>query len=317
MKLLKPIILSPSYYSGVESEIQSFFDSEIFRPLFRVINRPMEELLNDKDPLLEAIRQGHLYHADGSFYGTFNATLSRRLRDLGARFNSVTKTFTLDKNKIPAELRTAQAVADNKFDELRRSLVYVIDEMDIDQAYQKYGFTEKYEAALERMDKKFHETVAGITIPPSFTPEQKKIIAHDYSNNLRLYIKKWSANSIITLREDVTQNALIGHRAENMVKMIQGEYGVSRRKARFLARQETSLLMSKFREVRYKDVGIQKYRWSGINDGRERPDHIALNGTLQRFDSPPIVDKKTGRRGNPGEDYECRCTARPVFEGYE
>jgi uncharacterized protein with gpF-like domain len=45
-----------------------------------------------------------------------------------------------------------------------------------------------------------------------------------------------------------------------------------------------------------------------------RPDHADLDGTLQDTYDPPIVDKKTGRRGNPGIDFNCRCHARFITE---
>lgn len=39
----------------------------------------------------------------------------------------------------------------------------------------------------------------------------------------------------------------------------------------------------------------------------------ALNHKRFRWDNPPVVDEKTGRRCHPGKDYQCRCCALPVF----
>ena len=105
-----------------------------------------------------------------------------------------------------------------------------------------------------------------------------------------------------------------GSRAENMVKTIISEYGVSRRKAKFLARQETALLMSKYQEERFKDVGVTKYRWSAAMDARTRPDHKLLDGKIISWDSPPITNRKTGARNHAGADYNCRCVAIAIAE---
>jgi SPP1 gp7 family putative phage head morphogenesis protein len=66
-----------------------------------------------------------------------------------------------------------------------------------------------------------------------------------------------------------------------MERIIMDNYGVGQRKAKFLARQETALLMSKFHEQRYKEIGVTKYIWSTSNDGdRVRDDHKVLNNKV-------------------------------------
>jgi hypothetical protein len=48
-------------------------------------------------------------------------------------------------------------------------------------------------------------------------------------------------------------------------------------------------------------------KWIGVNDSRERPTHVAMNGTVAHFDEPFLpIGQMT-----PGEDeYNCRCLAR-------
>lgn len=72
-------------------------------------------------------------------------------------------------------------------------------------------------------------------------------------------------------------------------------------------------MVSSYRELRYKDIGVSKYEWSTSRDVRVRPDHRALNGQIFDWEHPPIVNKQTGKRANPGEDYNCRCLAVPVL----
>jgi len=109
------------------------------------------------------------------------------------------------------------------------------------------------------------------------------------------------------------QNTMSGQRANNIVKLIQANYNTSLNKAKFLARQETSLLMSSMREQRYKDAGITRYKWSTSHDERVRPLHKRVNGQVFSWDNPPIVGE-LGEALNPGEDYNCRCVAIPIIE---
>ena len=144
-------------------------------------------------------------------------------------------------------------------------------------------------------------------------PELKDQIKAAYTTNLEKYIQQWSDEAILRLREKVEQNVREGYRAESLISIIRSEKGVSQRKARFLAKQETSLMTASYTEMRYKDIGINDYIWHCSLDERTRPDHRRLHGHLFRFDHPPITNTVTGAKNNPGEDYNCRCRAVPYL----
>jgi SPP1 gp7 family putative phage head morphogenesis protein len=76
-----------------------------------------------------------------------------------------------------------------------------------------------------------------------------------------------------------------------------------------------SLFVSKYREAVFEENGVKKYIWSTANDIRVRDRHRSLNNKVFSYDDPPVVDKKSGRRANPGEDYNCRCVAIPYLSG--
>ena len=115
------------------------------------------------------------------------------------------------------------------------------------------------------------------------------------------------------LREEVNENTFSGFRSDRLLKSLQSNYGVSLSKAKFLAKQETSLLTSKYREQRYKSAGVNKYKWE-IRGFRTRDDHRKLQGQIFTWDTPPITNTKTGARNHPGEDYNCYCTAIAIAE---
>jgi len=71
------------------------------------------------------------------------------------------------------------------------------------------------------------------------------------------------------------------------------------------ARQGVDLIQ----QERQQALGAETYIWRTSQDSRVRASHRALDGTIQRWDTPPIVDEKTGRRAHPGEDFQCRCRA--------
>lgn len=90
---------------------------------------------------------------------------------------------------------------------------------------------------------------------------------------------------------------------------------------RATARNQIGSLNSAMSRKEQTDAGCSSYCWATSGDDRVRACHAALNGKTIRWDSPPemwYVTKRgivhTGRTCHPGEDYNCRCTAVPVFE---
>lgn len=116
-----------------------------------------------------------------------------------------------------------------------------------------------------------------------------------------------------------------GLSATEISKGIQERYAMSKSHAQFIARDQMSKLNSKITQKQHEDAGVTRYQWSTSGDSRVRPGHDLLDGKIFEYSNPPEImewrDTKnggywvnTGRRCNPGEDYNCRCIAIPVFD---
>ena len=84
-----------------------------------------------------------------------------------------------------------------------------------------------------------------------------------------------------------------------------------------IARTETARARTNYTRARCEAVGSRYYRWHTVGDGAVRPMHAKLDGTIQRWDDPPVCDEGHGGipiRGNPGTTFNCRCWAEPLFE---
>jgi SPP1 gp7 family putative phage head morphogenesis protein len=92
-------------------------------------------------------------------------------------------------------------------------------------------------------------------------------------------------------------------------KLIEDNFSFTRAKARMIARDQTGKINGRINQYRQESLGATRYIWKGSKDERERKDHRLLEGKIFSWDKPPIVDRRTGRRAHPGEDYQCRCHA--------
>lgn len=105
-----------------------------------------------------------------------------------------------------------------------------------------------------------------------------------------------------------------GRSVADISKMLQEQASYSQSRAELTARDQTLKAYAQIQQARQTAAGITRYVWTTALDERVRPDHADLDGTVQAWDDPPVVDQRTGRRGHPGEDFQCRCTAVPVLE---
>lgn len=139
-----------------------------------------------------------------------------------------------------------------------------------------------------------------------------------YKEQLLQWVKE-NVNLISTIPEDtldkmqdiVYDGYVNGRTTTQMVKDIQRVYGVSKRHANLIARDQTAKLNGQIQQYQQQDAGIEEYIWCTTGDERVRSSHRALNGMKFRWDTPP--ENSDGRACHPGEDYQCRCIGRPVF----
>ncbi|EBP0012912.1 hypothetical protein HX37_19350 [Salmonella enterica] len=113
-----------------------------------------------------------------------------------------------------------------------------------------------------------------------------------------------------------------GGRHENLIDLIKARGEVTRNRARFIARDQTSKLNADLTEARNVALGLDLYEWGGTGDERERDSHFVLNGMLCKYSDPTVYSDDGGKTwkkrstigafiGKPGEDYQCRCLALP------
>lgn len=113
------------------------------------------------------------------------------------------------------------------------------------------------------------------------------------------------------MKSIIEEGYVKGKSTARMVKQIQSAYGISKRHASLVARDQVAKLNGNIQRAQQQDAGIEEYKWYTCGDGRVRSSHRRLNGKVFKWSDPPMTDG--GRRCHPGEDYQCRCIARPVF----
>jgi len=324
---LKPIIHHDEYSALLEKPINDYFAEAIFEPLLDVV-REAGIKPNEKDqakhacesPVKKALRDGAIYYAasQGMFTGKFTAPVSRELRGYGAVYSG--GVFRLKPEDVPLEIKAATVQSEAASREVHLRVLDVLDEMTRNLPQAQTGVKmdkpiEKLTAALDKQLSKSFDGVPKKTMPAPapIRPENVEATAKSVESNLEISLKDFSLKQIKILREKILENLRNGGRSDRLGKIIEARYGIAKRYAAARAEHEAALLIAKYREQRYRAMGIQSYIWETQHDERVRHTHRILDQTRQLWDAPPVTNSN-GDRNNPGEDFNCRCVSRGILK---
>jgi len=275
---------------------------------------------NSFSDLLAAIETGTIRYTVQGFTGAFTAKTSKALKDLGAKWE--VGKWVIPTEQLPADLQRAIATQAKKDEELKKNFGNILDNLQKNtentaKAVKPGKYFNRTEAKVNSdITKSFKSAVEAVTISPSLSKEAKDNLKLSYTENLKLGIKNFTDEEIIRLRKQIESHVFAGNRHKEIAKMIEASFGVGKRKAKFLARQETNLLTAKLKEQRYAEAGVDDYEWRTVVGTEAHPVrdmHKALDKTKQKFSRPPVTNPQ-GKRNNPGEDYNCRCVAIPIVK---
>ena len=130
-------------------------------------------------------------------------------------------------------------------------------------------------------------------------------------------IKSIPAKYLEEVQTLVMANMRAGMRPSYIEKALQEQFGVTQRRAKMIARDQTSKIQGELAEKQQKGAGFEYFQWIDSDDQRVRHRHheiankvTAYGKGIYRWDDLPLSDK--GVPIKPGSDYQCRCIARPV-----
>jgi SPP1 gp7 family putative phage head morphogenesis protein len=149
------------------------------------------------------------------------------------------------------------------------------------------------------------------------TATMRDVMTAMIAENVSL-IKSIPAQFHTQVEGSVMRAVVAGGDLQQMTRDLQKQFGVTRRRAEFIARDQSSKATAAITRTRYIDLGIEEAIWMHSAAGKtKRPTHVANNG--KRFNIRTgwfDPDPKVRRHIQAGELINCKCTARPVIRGF-
>lgn len=155
----------------------------------------------------------------------------------------------------------------------------------------------------------------GLTLNTStlFTGAMKEFATGAVARNVAL-IKSIPVEYFQRIQDAVLSSITDGKGLADLVPALQDIGGITERRAKNIAIDQTHKMYQGLNTGRMKAVGVKSFEWVHSGGGQHpRPMHIAMSGKIYSFNNLPIIEED-GERGIPGQAINCRCTMIPVVK---
>lgn len=167
---------------------------------------------------------------------------------------------------------------------------------------------------LKNADVSLHNALdtAGFTVEFKMTAPMNNALQATITENVGL-IRSIPEKYFTEVEGLVMRSVARGRDLSYLTDELEKRYGITRRRAARIARDQNNKATSVMQAARQQSLGITEGIWRHSHAGKKpRPSHVKADG--QRFDLSKglFLD---GKWVMPGEEIECKCTWSPVIPG--
>ena len=176
--------------------------------------------------------------------------------------------------------------------------------------YFAKAVSERSDAALKAILKK-----GGFAINWTATAAQNDIIQATIGAQVGL-IKSIPQKYLADVEQVVLRSVQVGGDLAALTKHLEHTYGVTRKRASFIARSQNNIATASMTRARQIELGIDRARWQHSGGGvHPRPEHVKASRDKLEYD----VSKGAYLEGKwtwPGVEPNCRCVSRSLIKGF-
>lgn len=173
-------------------------------------------------------------------------------------------------------------------------------------------------AAGERTDSALAASLrkAGFTVKFKPTRAQNEVFQATVGENVAL-IKSIAQQHLAGVEGALMRSVAAGRDLGGFAKTLETTYGVTARRAAFIARDQNNKATATMTRVRQNELGIKQAKWLHSAGGKEpRPSHVANSGKLYDV-AKGWYDPDAKQWIRPGELPNCRCVSVSVVPGFD
>lgn len=185
-----------------------------------------------------------------------------------------------------------------------------------------YKVIDKTEAAIQKLNgismrlnlfnkKQFHKVVrsglgADVLTQENWLQGSLDDWALENARLIRDIAEDYQRKIAAKVAAAITDSVPIERLTDDIMKMIDAPL----HRAKLIATDQTQKLNGNLTRKRQQEIGVSKYRWRGVIDEKERPEHLRREGKIFSWSDPPSD-------GHPGQPIRCRCWAEMILPDLE
>lgn len=192
-------------------------------------------------------------------------------------------------------------------------------------------WTKRFDEAAENLAEYFAQSVekrstaalkkilrdGGMSVEFKMTPVMRDVLDATVNQNVAL-IKSIPAQYLDHIEGMVQRSVQTGRDLGQLADDLHSRLGVTKRRAAFIALDQSNKATAAFNRVRLAEAGIDEEEWMHSGAGKHpRPTHVKAGRERVRFKvSQGWFDPAVGRYIQPGEEPGCKCFGKPVLKGF-
>jgi uncharacterized protein with gpF-like domain len=254
--------------------------------------------------------------ASAAITAAYTAKLDRLIAEMNASVQYFLKaSYRKQEDRILAE-------DESPADALRRTMKELakrwLSRFDVASVQLGEWFAQSVEKRSTDQLKKILKD-GGIAIDFQMTPAMRDIRDATINQNVSL-IRSIGSQYLNEVEGMVQRSVQTGRDMGQLSDDLQKRFGITKRRAAFISRDQNEKATAAFNKVRMLDAGITEAVWLHSGAGREpRKTHKAAGEAKTRFDVAKgwyDPDPKVNAFIQPGELINCRCSSRAVVKGF-
>lgn len=155
---------------------------------------------------------------------------------------------------------------------------------------------------------------SGMTVKFRTTKAVEDVLDSLIAENVSL-IKSIPEQYHTGVNSAVMESVRAGRDLGTLTDTLHERYGVTKRRAAMIARDQNNKSTESIGIVRNKSLGITEATWFHRHGSKQpRASHIAANGKTFNLSEGLLID---GEMMFPGQDYNCNCSYKPIIPGWK
>jgi len=157
---------------------------------------------------------------------------------------------------------------------------------------------------------------AGFTVQFKMTPAANEVMQATIAEQVAL-IKSIPEQYLTQVQGAVMRSVQVGRDLGSLSQELQTQFGVTKRRAAFIARDQNNKATASITKARQSELGITEAIWLHSAGGKQpRPTHVA-NNSKRYVIADGWLDPAINKRIWPGTEINCRCVSRSVIPGLD